>query len=61
MMRFDARVEVLKRLKEKGLSRGEADNPMAIPKCSRTVRHATLAGSALPHLLRAARVGSAIF
>ena len=36
MMRFDARVEVLKALKEKGLFRGEADNAMAIPKCSRT-------------------------
>jgi len=36
MMRFDARVAVLKALKEKGLFRGEADNPMAIPKCSRT-------------------------
>jgi len=36
LMRFDARVAVLKALKEKGLFRGEADNPMSIPKCSRT-------------------------
>ena len=36
MMRLDARVEVLKALKEKGLSRGEADNKMRLGKCSRT-------------------------
>ena len=36
MMRYDARVAVLKALKEKGLFRGEADNPMSIPKCQRT-------------------------
>ena len=38
MMRFDARVELLKALKEKGLFRGECDNKMRVPKCSRTVR-----------------------
>jgi valyl-tRNA synthetase len=36
MMRFDARVAVLKALKEKGLHRGEAENKMVLPKCSRT-------------------------
>jgi len=36
MMRLDARVEVLKALKEKGLSRGEAVNKMRLGKCSRT-------------------------
>ena len=36
MMRLDARVEVLKALKEMGLSRGEADNKMRLGKCSRT-------------------------
>jgi len=36
MMRMDARVEVLKALKEKGLSRGEAVNKMRLGKCSRT-------------------------
>ena len=38
MMRFDARVELIKALKEKGLFRGECDNKMRVPKCSRTVR-----------------------
>ena len=36
MMRFDARVELIKALKEKGLFRGECDNKMRVPKCSRT-------------------------
>ena len=36
MMRLDARGEVLKALKEKGLSRGEAINKMRLGKCSRT-------------------------
>lgn len=36
MMRLDARVEVLKALKAKGLSRGEAENKMRLGKCSRT-------------------------
>jgi len=36
MMRLDARGEVLKALKEKGLSRGEAVNKMRLGKCSRT-------------------------
>ena len=36
MMRLDARGEVLKALKEKGLSRGEASNKMRLGKCSRT-------------------------
>ena len=36
MMRLDARVEVLKALKEKGLSRGEENNKMRLGKCSRT-------------------------
>ena len=30
MMRFDARVDVMKALKEKGLYRGEADNEMGM-------------------------------
>lgn len=36
MMRFDARVEVLKALKEMNLFRGEEDNEMSIPTCQRT-------------------------
>ena len=36
MMRFDARVAVLKALKDLGLFRGEQDNAMTIPICSRT-------------------------
>ena len=36
MMRFEARIELLKRLKELGLYRGEATNKMRLGKCSRT-------------------------
>eukprot|EP00730_Choanoeca_flexa_P002357 TRINITY_DN11021_c0_g1_i1.p1 TRINITY_DN11021_c0_g1~~TRINITY_DN11021_c0_g1_i1.p1 ORF type:complete len:1070 (+),score=320.61 TRINITY_DN11021_c0_g1_i1:39-3248(+) len=36
MKRFDARSEVIKRLKEADLYRGVADNPMVVPKCSRS-------------------------
>jgi valyl-tRNA synthetase len=36
MLRFDARVEVLKQLKEKGLYIETKPNPMSIPVCSRT-------------------------
>ena len=36
MMRLDARVEVLKQLKDQGFSRGEAVNKMRLGKCSRT-------------------------
>lgn len=36
MHRFAARRRVIERLKELELYRGDADNPMVIPKCSRS-------------------------
>ena len=33
MKRFDARKQILERLKELGLFRGDNDNPMVVPKC----------------------------
>ncbi|VUZ43657.1 unnamed protein product [Hymenolepis diminuta] len=36
MKRFDARLAVRKALEERGLYRGEIDNPMVVPVCSRT-------------------------
>ncbi|EGD82318.1 valyl-tRNA synthetase 2 [Salpingoeca rosetta] len=36
MHRFTARRVVIERLKEKGLYRGDAENPMVIPRCSRS-------------------------
>nr|CDS31133.1 valyl tRNA synthetase [Hymenolepis microstoma] len=36
MKRFDARLAVRKALEERGLYRGEVDNPMVVPVCSRT-------------------------
>ncbi|EJD75424.1 valyl-tRNA synthetase [Loa loa] len=36
MKRFDARDAVLEALKKKGLFRGQSDNPMVVPLCSRT-------------------------
>ncbi|EDQ92506.1 uncharacterized protein MONBRDRAFT_22237, partial [Monosiga brevicollis MX1] len=36
MKRFDARKVVLQRLEEMGLYRGVAENPMVVPKCSRS-------------------------
>eukprot|EP00056_Hartaetosiga_gracilis_P003916 m.69527 g.69527 ORF g.69527 m.69527 type:complete len:998 (+) comp11633_c0_seq1:860-3853(+) len=36
MHRFAARKLVISRLKEKGLFRGDNDNPMVVPKCSRS-------------------------
>jgi len=36
IMRFEARVEVIKALKERGLFRGDADNKMRLGRCSRT-------------------------
>lgn len=36
MKRFDARWAVRKALEEKGLFRGEIENPMVVPICSRT-------------------------
>ncbi|KAM7538822.1 hypothetical protein Aperf_G00000051237 [Anoplocephala perfoliata] len=36
MKRFDARIAVQKALEERGLFRGEVDNPMVVPVCSRT-------------------------
>ena len=36
MKRFHARKAVLEDLKEKGLYRGTADNPMVVPTCSRS-------------------------
>ena len=35
MKRFEARVEVIKALTEKGLYRGTQDNPMVVPICNR--------------------------
>eukprot|EP00298_Acanthocystis_sp_HF-20_P014604 c20838_g1_i1.p1 GENE.c20838_g1_i1~~c20838_g1_i1.p1 ORF type:complete len:1162 (+),score=580.83 c20838_g1_i1:337-3486(+) len=35
-MRFDCRLNIVEALKEKGLFKGETDNPMVIPVCSRS-------------------------
>jgi valyl-tRNA synthetase len=36
MKRFEARTAILTRLKELGLFRGQANNPMVVPICSRS-------------------------